>query len=195
MPGGMSRVYQQICKNFILTLLHVCTYLVRPSTPDLAAQLGTTNPEPVSVYVADIDKKFAPATSKNEEDSTEWIQTTILPAWKWNASDIRQLSLFGLDASHSLRGVKGVIQHTSLPSWMAGGPHFAGNCNLESFPQNAGLECRKSAHMSQWLQNFPGKHSPGPPPAAKHLQCLHTDVTFWHIQASPSPNKRAATGL
>ena len=32
-----------------------------------------------------------------------------------------------------------------IPVQMAGGPHFAGNTNSNLFPENAGLECRKSA--------------------------------------------------
>lgn len=34
------------------------------STPDLAAADGTTNPEPVSAYIAEMLRKLAPAMNK-----------------------------------------------------------------------------------------------------------------------------------
>ena len=57
---------------------------------------------------------------------------------------------------------------------MAGGPHFAGICNL--FPQNAGLECRKSALLRPIITKFPGEVSPWTPLALTHLRRLQNDV-------------------
>ena len=58
-------------------------------------------------------------------------------------------------AAHYRPVPMGVLDDPPPP--MAGGPHFAGKCNL--FPLNLSIECRKSVLLRPI---FPGEHAPGP---------------------------------
>ena len=59
----------------------------------------------------------------------------------------------------------GVSDDPPLLLQVVRGSHFAGNCN--PFPQNSGLDCRKSALGGSIITTFPGGACPGPL-AAEH---------------------------